>query len=126
MTKIAEGVFVTDILPTPPATYTLNSAASTNLTSVATGARTVFSISASNVNAAARYLKIYNKASAPVLASDRPVLTIALPANGTVHLPMTMGMFFSNGIALATTTGTADTDTAAVAANEIKVVISYF
>ena len=126
MTKIAEGVFVEDILPAIPTTFTLNSAASTNLTSVRVGPATVFSISASNINAAARFLKIYDKASAPVPASDRPVLTLAIPATGFIHLPLFMGMRFTNGIALAITTVAADTDTTATAANEQKVAISYF
>lgn len=126
MTKIAEGVFVTDILTTPPTTFTLNSAATTNLTSVDPGAHTVFSITAFNANAAVRYLKLYNKASAPVLASDRPIIVVPIPAVGMVHLPMFMGARFPLGIALALVTGAADTDATAVAANDIKVAISYF
>jgi hypothetical protein len=126
MTKIAEGVFVEDILPTPPVTFTLNSAATTNATSVATGSRVLFSITAFNANAAVRYLKLYNKATAPVPASDRPVIVVAIPATGTVHLPMFMGSQFPLGIALLLVTGAADTDATAVAANDIKVALSYF
>ncbi len=126
MTKIAEGVFVQDTLPTPPNTFTLNSAASTNATLVRTGAGNVFSISASNANAAPRYLKIYDKATAPVVGTDRPVLTVPVPANGLAHLPFPQGLRFTNGIALALTTGVADTDVAAVAVNELKVAIGYF
>lgn len=126
MTKIAEGVFVTDILTTPPTTFTLNSAATTNATLVDAGAHTIFSISASNANAAVRYLKIYNKATAPTVGTDRPILTLPIPATGLVHIPTFMGIRCPLGIGMALTTGVADSDTAAVAVNDIKVVISYF
>ncbi len=126
MTKIAEGVFVTNILPTPPTTYYLNSAATTNLAVVDTGQHIIYSITAFNANATVRYLKLYNKATAPVLASDRPVIVVPIPATGMVHLPMFMGARFPLGIGVALVTGIADTDATAVAANEIKVSLSYF
>lgn len=126
MTKIAEGVFVTDILPTPPTTFYLNSAATTNLALIDPGQHVLFSIMAFNANAAVRYLKLYNKATAPVLASDRPVIVVPIPATGAVHMPIHMGVRFPLGIGMALVTGVADTDATAVAANEIKVTLSYF
>lgn len=115
-----QGTLVT---PTP---LNLNSAATTNLTSVKATAGTLYNISASNTNAAARYLKLYNKASAPVLGTDVPVLTMVLPPGGTVdHDFGLIGHRFATGIALALTTGAADNDTGAVAAGEIKVMGSY-
>lgn len=39
----------------------------------------MWSVVTSNINAAARYLKLYNKASAPTVGTDTPVLTIPLP-----------------------------------------------
>ena len=81
---------------------------------------------ATNVNAAARYLKMYNKASAPTVGTDVPVLTITLPASQSVTIHGgSNGIRFGTGIAWALTTGSADSDTAAVAVNEIKVAIAY-
>lgn len=103
----------------------LISAATTNATSVTAVASTLGYITASNVNASPRYLKLYNKASSPTVGTDTPVHTFLIPGNtagaGTnIPLPP-QGIAFSNGIALALTTGVADNDTAAVAANEIVV-----
>lgn len=104
------------------------SAATTNATSVKASAGQVFGWFASNVNAAARYLKLYNKASAPTVGSDTPVMTILIPGNtagaGT-NIEYTNGIAFATGIALALTTGVADADTGAVAANELVVNLLY-
>lgn len=114
---------VTPVTPTP---YTLNSAATTNLVAVKASAGTLYSLNLSNNSAGVIYVKLYNKATAPVLASDVPVMVIAVPATShkDVHLGAT-GQRFSTGIALATTTGAADTDATAVAAAALKVMAAY-
>jgi hypothetical protein len=112
--------------PATPTASNINSAASTNAAFIKNAAGTVYNIVASNTNAATRYVKFYNKASAPTLGTDVPVITIAVPTNGTVQANMgVLGHRFSTGIAIAITTGAADSDTGAVAANEIKVLTSY-
>lgn len=117
--------FTVNTTPTTPTQSFINSAATTNATSVKASAGTVFNIVATNTNAAARYLKFYNKASAPTVGTDVPVLTITLPASQSVTISPHQGIRFGSGIALATTTGAADSDTGAVAANEIKIATSY-
>lgn len=109
-----------------PTSSAINSAATTNATSVKATAGNLFSITASNTNAAARFLKLYNKASAPTVGTDVPVLTIPIPPGSAVNLDFgTNGWRFATGIALAITAGAADSDTAAVAANEVKVLTAY-
>lgn len=110
---------------TPTQTFT-NSAASTNATSTKASAGTLWSVVASNINAAARYLKLYNKASAPTVGTDTPVLTIPIPAGGVVQVDGgSNGIRFGTGIAWAVTASAADSDTTAVATGEIKVCIAY-
>lgn len=109
--------------------YKLNSAATTNATSLKASAGTVYMVTVSNINAAVRYLKFYNKASSPTVGTDTPILVFAIPGNtagaGT-NIPIpNVGINFSTGIAFATTTGAADSDTGAVAANEIIINIAY-
>jgi hypothetical protein len=109
--------------------YKLNSAASTNATSVKASAGNIYGIQVYNTNASARYLKLYNKSSAPTVGSDTPVKVITIPGSTTgagsnITLP-NIGVSFGNGIAFAITTGAADSDTGAVAANEIIVNIDY-
>jgi hypothetical protein len=104
----------------------LISAASTNATSVKASAGVINTIQVSNINAAFRYFKLYNKASAPTVGTDTPVLTLALPPNSSV--PVDCGPFgirLATGIAYALTTGMAVADTGAVAATEHSVFIQY-
>jgi hypothetical protein len=112
--------------PVAPTTSFVNSAATTNATSTKSSAGTVWNVHVSNINAAVRYLKLYNKASAPTVGTDVPVLTLPLPIGGVATLNLgSNGLRFTTGIAWALTTGSADSDTGAVAANEHKVAISY-
>lgn len=107
----------------------LVSAATTNATVIKASAGTLGSISASNVNAAARYLKLYNKATAPTVGTDVPVWTLIIPGNtagaGFVMSLPPQGIKFSTGISFALTTESTDAGTTAVAADEIVVNYSY-
>ncbi|MFZ3184245.1 MAG: hypothetical protein WA173_08880 [Pseudomonas sp.] len=107
-------------------TLTLNSAATTNAASVKASAGTLAGLNASNIGAAVAYLKLYNKASAPAVGTDVPVLTIPIPAGNVVSLDFgTLGRVFTTGIALAITNLAADSDATAVAAAQVKVFGSY-
>ena len=104
------------------------SAASTNATSVKASAGAVGFIYAVNLNAAVRYLKLYNKASSPTVGTDTPIATLPIPASATgagFMIPIPGGVAFTTGVALALTTGAADSDTGAVAANEIFIFLGY-
>ena len=109
--------------------YRLLSAASTNQTSVKASAGIVGWVMATNVNSAHRYLKLYNKASAPTVGTDTPAMTLLIPGNTAgagFILPPGADALFTTGIALALTTGDgADTDVGAVALREIIVHIGY-
>jgi len=104
------------------------SAASTNATSVKASAGVLYGLIAFNLNAAVRYLKLYNKASAPTVGTDTPVMTVPVPASATgagFVLPIPPGVDFTTGIAFALTTGSADADTAAVGAGDLFVHLIY-
>lgn len=107
----------------------LVSAATTNATSLKASAGQIYGIQVYNTNAAARYLKLYNKASAPTVGTDVPVKVITIPGNtagaGSNVSFGDLGVAFATGIAYALTTGAADSDTGAVALSEIIVNIDY-
>lgn len=108
-----------------PTASNINSAATTNATSVKATAGSVYQITASNTGAAA-FVKLYNKASAPVVGTDVPVLTIPIPAAGLQNIEFgTTGHRFTTGIALAITNLAPDSDTTAVAASQVKVLTAY-
>lgn len=109
-----------------PRTHRTISAATTNATVVKASSAQLVGIVASNVNAAVRYLKLYNKATAPTVGTDVPLLTLSLPLGGVpVVASFGDGIPFSAGLSFALTTGLADADTAAVAASEIIVQLLY-
>lgn len=111
--------------PTPTQSF-INSAATTNATSIKASAGTVFGIICNNNGAAVAFVKFYNKASAPTVGTDVPVFWIAVPAGGQAEFNCgAYGHQFGTGIALAITNLVADTDTTAVAASQVKVATSY-
>lgn len=119
------GTFAVQVSTATTGGYTpgkLISAATTNATSVKASAGTIGYITASNINASPRYLKIYNKASAPTVGTDVPVHTFLIPGNTSgagTNIPIpAQGIALGTGIAFALTTGAIDSDTGAVAANE--------
>lgn len=118
------------ISPTPAATggltpYKLVSAATTNATSVKASTGRLYSVIVNNVNAAVRYLKFYNKASAPTVGSDTPIHTLAIPAGTVQEFSWPGGLAFSVGIAFALTTEATDAGTTAVSVNEHVVNLAY-
>lgn len=65
----------------------------------------LYTLTVYNVNASVRYLHLYNKASAPTVGTDTPVLTIPLLGASVQHINWTdIGQAFSTGIAWAYTT----------------------
>ena len=122
---------VTSVAASTPAVTTttaatLSSAATTNATSVKASAGNLYSVTASNVGAAAAFLKIFNLATAPTVGTSVPFLTIPIAASGVVSIPFgAQGMRMATGIAFAITNLVADSDTTAIAAAQVKVVIAY-
>lgn len=105
--------------------WRLVSAADVNETLVKDDAGIITSIIATNANAAARYLKLYDSATEPVAGTDTPVHVVMLPPSAGVAITFTTPLAFAEGIGLALTTGAADADTGAVAAEEILVNLGY-
>lgn len=95
----------------------LSAAATTNATSVKTSNGTVRRIMGFNAAASARYLKLYDKISAPTVGTDTPRKTIYLAA--TTSFNFEQHDYFGQGIAYAITTAAADADTGAVTAADI-------
>lgn len=117
--------------PVVPATpYILNSAASTNGALILTGTSGLQAFFATNTGAGAAYVKLYNKATAPVVGTDVPAMILVVPAAvsgvpGVCTLPIGFSGFrFALGLGIAITGGAADTDTTAVAAGQVKVALS--
>lgn len=114
------------ITTTNPTVSTINSTASTNATSVKNTAGNVFNISVSNISTSIRYLKLYNKSSAPTVGTDVPILTIPIAATSFQNIGFgTFGFRFSAGIALAITGAAIDNDTTTIGVSEVKIITAY-
>jgi hypothetical protein len=77
-----------------------------------------------------RYIKFYNATAANVtVGTTTPVMTLEIPGNSTDHIAAnalgTMGIEFSTAICVAATTGFADADTGAPAANDVIINVFY-
>lgn len=98
----------------------VSSAATTNATSVKASAGAVHGFTANNTAASVKYLKFYNKASAPTVGTDTPIWTEALqPSNVPTRFHFPKTLYFSTGIAIALTGAAADADTTALAAGDV-------
>lgn len=109
--------------------YHLVSAATTNATSVTAVPTTLYLAFSSNVNAGQRYLKLYDKASAPTVGTDVPKQTYIIPGLTTgsghvVPIPV-VGIDFLLGLAFALTVESTDAGSTGVAVNELVVNLCY-
>lgn len=103
-----------------PTASSLALAATTNATAIKTSAGTLFEVSISNITAATIWVKFYNKASAPTVGSDIPVMTIPVAAGAFFVAQFgALGKRFSTGIALAATANSATSDTTAITAGAL-------
>lgn len=117
--------------PVAPATpYILNSLATTNIALILTGTSGLQAFYATNTGATAAFVKLYNKATAPVLATDIPAMIIPVPA-AVAGIPGVAnpgsgfsGQRFALGLGIAITGAVADTDATAVAAGQVKVMLA--
>lgn len=104
----------------PTAARLVSAAATTNATLVKATVGRLYGIRCYNAAITVRYLKLYNKATAPVPGTDTPVLTFALKPSDQFDLSFdAVGFSFPLGIGFALTTGSADADTGALTAADI-------
>jgi hypothetical protein len=93
--------------------YTRVTTASTNAASIKASPGNLFSLSLSNPTATATFVKLYDKASAPTVGTDVPVVTVPVAASSCVALTLgSIGKLFATGIAIAVTAAAVATDTA--------------
>lgn len=104
--------------------YKLVSAASTNATLVKAGPTTISMLTASNINASPRYLKLYDLGVAPTVGTSVPTHTFIIPGNASgagTNIPIPKDLSFTRGFALALTTEATDAGSTGVAVSEIVI-----
>lgn len=104
----------------------LSSAATTNANNIKNAAGDLFRFKGKNNAATDKWLKLYNKASAPTVGTDTPIDTIPLLAGQGFDFALDNPLYFSTGIAYAITGAAADADTTALAAGDITGLCFYY
>lgn len=105
--------------------YRIISAASINANVIKASAGSIYLMVLHNGAAASRFIKLYNKATAPVPATDVPVATILIPQGQTIIIQPAIGWSFSTGISYVITGAVADTDTTNCVLNDVVANVLY-
>lgn len=125
---LTDPALVTTLSPNLPAVtvYSVLSLATTNAASIKASAGKVFAGSFMNASAAVKYVRLYNLATAPTVGTSTPYAVIAIPATSSKEVEFgTLGINFGTGIAIAITNAATDLDATAVAAGDVRVLLSY-
>lgn len=117
-------------LPVTTQAHFKSSAATTNATSVRGSAGSVFNIIIHNTHGgggggSAITLRFYDKATAPVVGTDVPMIIIHIGSGTSKELNFTSGITFKNGIAYSITAGNSLLDATPVSADGVQVYIGY-
>ena len=109
--------------------FRLISTASTNATVVKASSGIITTITAVSLSEeTVSYLKLYDKATSPIVGTDIPIMTIPIPTNlqgAGIVIPIPNGLFFLNGISLSITSGVIDSDTGSILANNVVLNFTY-
>jgi len=93
------------------------STADTNLAAWRAGSTALQELTVSNLSASPIFVKLYNKATAPVLATDIPLVVIPVAANSFLSIEFgNVGKRFALGVGLAITGAAPVTDATTVGA----------
>ena len=84
----------------------------------------MYHLTVGNISAVVRFMKFYDKASAPVVGTDIPFWTLPIPVGGFSE-SFIYPVSFALGLAYAITSGAVDSDTTAIAANDIHGFVTF-
>lgn len=127
----ADGAFVVSV---PSATspgllqHSRMATADINATVIKATPGKVYGFQIFNNTASAKYVRLYDKASAPAPAADSALIRrrLIIPANGIVSYHVGQGIDgFAAGIAYVASGAAGDTDTTALAANDLVINVDY-
>jgi hypothetical protein len=118
-------------LPVTTKAHFKSSTNSTNATSVKASAGTVFNMIIHNTHSggggggSSITVRFYDKATAPTVGTDVPMIIIHVGSSTSKEVNFTSGITFTNGIAYALTAGDSLLDATAVDADGVQVYMGY-
>lgn len=92
---------------------------------IATGPKMLFGYYLSNKSSSPIHVKFYNKATAPEVGTDIPVLTLAIPAASAANQEFLGGIPFALGLGIGCTTGPTDDAVGGTTANDLIANVMY-
>lgn len=104
-------------------TYSALDVAATGIV-VKSSAGTLGGLTLHNTSAGARYVKLYNKASAAT-SGDTPKLRFHLAAGASLSVSLPGGVPFAAGIGVRAVTGAADNDNTGATTNDVLINLFY-
>jgi hypothetical protein len=105
--------------------YNVDAAASTNGALLQAGPTSVHNIFINNASASAKWVRFYNKATAPTVGTDIPVFVVNVAASSSKEIPMHIDLEFTLGLGIAITGAAPYNDATAVAAHDVQAYIVY-
>jgi hypothetical protein len=117
-------------LPVATKVHFKSSTNSTNATSVKSSAGAIFNMIIHNTHSgggsgSAIAFRLYDKATAPIVGTDVPMIVIHVQSNDSKEINFTSGITFVNGIAYSITDGSSLMDATVVSADGVQVYIGY-
>ena len=105
--------------------YSVNSLATTNGALIKAGSTQLTAYCINNASASSRWVRFYNKGTAPTVGTDVPVLVTQVPASTSKEVSFGEGHQFPLGLGIAITGAAPVLDTTAVAAGDVQVCLNY-
>lgn len=115
-------------LPVTTQAHFKSSTASTNATLIRGSAGSIFNIIVHNTHAgggSSITVRLYDKATAPVVGTDVPMIIFHVQSNDSKELNFTSGITFKNGIGYSITAGNSLLDATPVDADGVQIYIGY-
>ena len=104
--------------------FSLLSAATVNSTSIKASPGVITGLFIYNPSVASKFVKLYDKASAPTVGTDTPKYRLFLPTGAKIEIAG-IWLPFATGIGLGTTLLIADADATAIAVADLLINLVY-
>jgi len=117
-------------LPVATKVHFKSSTADTNATLLKGAPGAIFNMIIHNTHSgggggSAIAFRLYDKATAPIVGTDVPMIVIQIQSNDSKEINFTSGITFVNGIAYSITDGSSLMDATVVSADGVQVYIGY-
>ena len=119
VTSLANGTLGASSTVTGTSVNKLVTAATTNAAVIKATAARVYGYHYTNNTAATKYVRLYNKATAPTVGTDSPAVVIPIAPNASVLVDHTIPITFATGLGISVTGGFADNDATVTAVGDV-------